>query len=448
MDPAAPPRPPQIPRLPVRLPVEIIEQIIHYLLPQVSQLVAPAQACRVWYTVCIPLIWRRFAPLMSGKLQYLPPLQHLLRAEYDTMRNMVINVAQRGSSLNPILNFSSNFLLIQEVDLSASARSNPSPDAQISDNLLTFLVNCTKLRRLEVAGCANVKGSAFGLILSVLPSLTRLSIANCDRIRTLADELSQCGAPLAIVNMSGLHDLTDVNESVREVFLQCSRTLEVLVLDWSELPGKGEVYLRDRGADSHLSEDAFISLDDLPPMEHLRELSLSRCTLIGDNVLRHLLPHRGNLETLRLDYCLQTTPFTLTLFLTGCPHLRILDLSDTPSATDAVVSTVATACPHLQWLALRGTLGAVTDASLQSLAAHSTDLRALSLNMNVHVTWLALVHLARACARLEALALVGCVQMIDTPVGELFVEFAQGYDVHCMQFHGRVEIARVANLDV
>ncbi|TPX64910.1 hypothetical protein SpCBS45565_g05527 [Spizellomyces sp. 'palustris'] len=390
------------------LPAELAEQIVTSLEAREDG-VSASQVCRFWYRVLVPKIWRRIAPTQS-----------------ETIRQIVINVVQRGIVLSPLMNFSSLFHLIREIDLSRMTIYNAEPKLNfeklimhcrkleslnltnclwVTDTIVMQLINCTKLKRLNLQGCAQVTGDPMGLLLEHLDHLEDLSLAHCTMMRSLHPAFIVCRAPLRVLSLGGIYELSDMNDVLAAIFDNCHATIESLVIDWNSV----------------LNENPFRRLDTLPTM-NLRELNLIRCPRLGGGALARLARHSSNLRKLSLNGSSSLTGANIAGFVQSTPHLTYLDTSFIEDITDDELEDIATACPNLKIVKMLGIGTGITDWTLLSLSAHTTRLRELYMSMNMNITPQAVYSLVVACPNLTILSLLGCGQIMGSRIQQLALE--------------------------
>lgn len=101
----------------------------------------------------------------------------------------------------------------------------------MTDRILAQLINCTKLKKLNLHGCGQISGVAISLLVENLDQLEYLDLSSCTGVTTLGPAFANCRAPLRHLDLS-LYDLIDMPDTVRRVLQACYSTLETLIVAW------------------------------------------------------------------------------------------------------------------------------------------------------------------------------------------------------------------------
>ncbi|KAJ3050276.1 hypothetical protein HK097_008764 [Rhizophlyctis rosea] len=424
-DKVIPPQTKERPPTLTTLPNEILEQIVkrvnatkdHYSLSLVS---------RVCYRTVTPHLWRVLAPT------YL-----------KTLSIIVNNVGKKG----PLLSFNSLFDCVKEIDLSKALIYDTEPSTVfeklilqchnlealdmtnclwLKDEHTTPLINCTKLKRVNFHGCAALKGYKLPLLTQSLLKLEWLSLAFCDHLEELEPVFEDCRAPLKHIDLSGVHDLDDMNRAVRLLFTRCVNTLEEFrVMFNGKLDASGFAILADK----------------TPP---IKRFTLSHCTQIQDDTLYALHPIAPQLEVITLSQMDQVTSQAIVDFIRKAHNLQRLDLSAMDLMTDEGIDEILHTCINIQHLTLNGSRTKYTDTTLYSVAAHLPRLKHFGMIYNEQITLEAVKVLVGSCGQLEELRLTGCKNLKGGWLTRLVTTFEEDGDLF---FKGREEVRRISGAD-
>jgi hypothetical protein len=143
----------------------------------------------------------------------------------------------------------------------------------------------------------------------------------------------------------------------------------------------------------------------------LQRLFLSHSPDLEPDDLHFAIPHLRKLQTLDISRCVQLDDATLQL-LADCVSatLEVLYIKGLIKVSDRGVTAIAQACRRLKVLDL-SYLTAVTDQSMMEIGRHLTQLRAIYLRENYHVTNASINVLTESCTSLEQLTLWGSIRL-------------------------------------
>jgi F-box/leucine-rich repeat protein 7 len=134
----------------------------------------------------------------------------------------------------------------------------------------------------------------------------------------------------------------------------------------------------------------------------LQSLTLTRCTTISDNGFQAWTAYKfEKLTTLCLADCTYLTDKAIVALVNAAKNLRVLDLSFCCALSDTATEVVALGLPRLQELRLAFCGSAVSDASLESVALHLSDLKGISVRGCVRVTGKGVESILSSCPSLE-----------------------------------------------
>ncbi|KAH8174613.1 cyclic nucleotide-binding domain-containing protein [Sarocladium implicatum] len=134
----------------------------------------------------------------------------------------------------------------------------------------------------------------------------------------------------------------------------------------------------------------------------LQSLSLTRCTTISDNGFQSWSAYKfEKLTTLCLADCTYLTDNAIVALVNAAKNLTSLDLSFCCALSDTATEVVALGLPRLRELRLAFCGSAVSDASLESVALHLSELNGISVRGCVRVTGKGVESILSSCSRLQ-----------------------------------------------
>ena len=134
----------------------------------------------------------------------------------------------------------------------------------------------------------------------------------------------------------------------------------------------------------------------------LESLSLTRCTTISDNGFQSWSAYKfEKLTTLCLADCTYLTDNAIVSLVNAAKNLTSLDLSFCCALSDTATEVVALGLPRLRELRLAFCGSAVSDASLESVALHLSELHGISVRGCVRVTGKGVESILSSCSRLS-----------------------------------------------
>ena len=141
----------------------------------------------------------------------------------------------------------------------------------------------------------------------------------------------------------------------------------------------------------------------------LRSLSLTRCTSITDAGFQSWAPFKfDKLWNLCLADCTYLSDNAIVALVNAAKSLTHLDLSFCCALSDTATEVVALGLPRLRELRLAFCGSAVSDASLESIALHLSNLEGISVRGCVRVTGKGVESLLRGCGRLKWIDVSQC----------------------------------------
>lgn len=143
--------------------------------------------------------------------------------------------------------------------------------------------------------------------------------------------------------------------------------------------------------------------------DRIRSLSLTRCTSITDAGFQSWAQCKfERLTHLCLADCTYLSDHAVVALVNAAKSLTHLDLSFCCALSDTATEVVALGLPKLQELRLAFCGSAVSDASLQTIALHLTELEGLSVRGCVRVTGKGVESLVKECPLLKWLDVSQC----------------------------------------
>jgi F-box/leucine-rich repeat protein 7 len=134
----------------------------------------------------------------------------------------------------------------------------------------------------------------------------------------------------------------------------------------------------------------------------LKSLTLTRCTSISDNGFQAWTAYKfEKLTNLCLADCTYLTDNAIVALVNAAKNLRVLDLSFCCALSDTATEVVALGLPRLKELRLAFCGSAVSDASLESVALHLSDLKGISVRGCVRVTGKGVESILSSCSWIE-----------------------------------------------
>nr|KAJ3423198.1 anaphase-promoting complex subunit Hcn1 [Polyrhizophydium stewartii] len=221
--------------------------------------------------------------------------------------------------------------------------------------LETLAEGCKQLRAIELSNCRKITDRGVLALLDRCPHLDAIGLSYC---KNLSD---------AIMDRS-------VWGTVRRVNLQrCTGIFDGGFLRWRDaVPAYGLAALTDSPVVT------FPGMRGVAPFA-LEELNLSDCSFLTDQAIACIGDRCPRLRRLCLSFCCSLTERFAEPLVLGCNELETLDASYCGSAvTDGSLQTLAAGLPQLRRLSIRGCVQ-VTDAGVDTVLQFAAHLEALNL---------------------------------------------------------------------
>ena len=244
------------------------------------------------------------------------------------------------------------------------------------------------LMSLCVDTCIRLQGYGIVSVLQHTTSLTRLSLAQCYRIR---DE------PFINIAQASSHALTDID--VTKCIHLTDRAIIALL---TACPTLTSVCLASVAAITSASLAAMAMYG-----KNIVHVNLSGCPLLDDDGLVALtLSHCLRLQRMHLSGLVRLTGTSFGCIAT-CTSLLELDLSSCRMLTNDHVIEIAKGCVNLHRLSL-SQCTAVEDIALYAISTHCLLLEALELVFCFKITDSGLCAIIRSCHQLGTLDVRAC----------------------------------------
>lgn len=442
------------PLSPANLPHEIIVHIFKFLLTRTTghaNLYNCLQVCRSWCLCGVELLWHR------------PAFTRI-----SSLKKMITVIEGTGQDPQPIFAYAG---FIRRLNYSGIA-------AELRDEHVHFMAQCTNLERLALSDCAAVTDQGLCGFLGSLKSLLSIDLTNVDKVSDAAVQLiaanchrlqglnftncklvtsagiaalgEQCRL-LRRVKLCGCELIT--NEGLLPIFINCPLLLEI---DLYGCPLVGDAAVRQIWITSNhvrelrlancgpLTDAAFpaparrfagssTTALDLPSARRLQSHG-DRLTagMSGGNgsesapTSRGASPDRARalqdpdsaMEPVKVEYQV-TIPLSVPLKAPKMfEHLRILDLTNCSTISDDAIEGIIACAPRIRNLML-SKCTRLTDESVYSIAKLKKNLQFLHLGHVSNITDRAVRHLVDHCTRLRYFDLACCTQLTDLAVTEL-----------------------------
>ena len=281
--------------------------------------------------------------------------------------------------------------------------------ADLTDALFSRLAQCDRLERLTLVNCHAISDDALSRVLPCLPNLVAIdltgvtktsdsviaglaaaskrlqgiNLSGCKNVTDLGVLALAANCPLLRrVKLSGLEHVTDAPVSalakscplLLEIDLNnCKRITDISVRDlWSysihmrEMRLSQCTELTDAAFPAPLRNDNIPRInnpfpsprpsEDLPPLvlskplDHLRMLDLTSCSLITDDAVDGIISHAPKIRNLVLSKCTQLTDRTVENICLLGKHLHYLHLGHAANITDRSIKSLARCCTRLRYV--------------------------------------------------------------------------------------------------
>ncbi|MCO5589680.1 hypothetical protein L7F22_043648 [Adiantum nelumboides] len=333
---------------------------------------------------------------LSGVLKH---TKHLVAADFTDVENLTDKT---------VFTIAENCPRLQGINLSGCKKVT-------SASIAALAKNCKLLRRVKLCGCDLVGDEALAALAEHCPVLLEVDLINCPLISDASvRKIWQFSFHMRELRLAQCGKLTDLAFPAPPSTLQSSADAHI-----HSPIAHGQISIinqgMSRGSDSApTSRGASPMGNTTAPQSRPLNLSSSHDTLprVDIPMHTHLRPSR--------------------MF----DHLRILDLTNCNTISDASIEGIVSNVPRIRNLIL-AKCTRLTNESAYSIARLGKNLHYLHLGHVSNLTDRAVCHLARSCTRLRYIDLACCPQLTDLSVLELAANLPK---------LRRIGLVRVANL--
>eukprot|EP00899_Mesostigma_viride_P010619 jgi/Mesvir1/19559/Mv07031-RA.1 len=258
--------------------------------------------------------------------------------------------------------------------------------AVTDDGVSAVTQHCAHLRHLAIGGCQEVTDAGMLAVAANCPHLWSLDVSGLQHITNASIlAIARHCRQLRGLNLSGCRGSFDGGiTAVAEYCTQLER-LEMchVRMRWATMREVAHNFTR------------------------LRHLNAQGCCGFGDDVISVLAANCPQLRHLSVSNGPYVTDYGIVLLAQRCCQLEHLSILGCDRVTDAGITAVAQQCPRLRHLDICGCCN-VTDASVALVGTHCRELEELKVSARAgRVTDAGLIVVARNCARLRSLTIVG-----------------------------------------
>ncbi|KAH7931222.1 RNI-like protein [Leucogyrophana mollusca] len=263
---------------------------------------------------------------------------------------------------------------------------------QVTDRgVLALAAHCPLLRRVKLSGVEQVTDTPVSALAKSCPLLLEIDLNNCKHITD-----------------KSVRDLWTYSAHMREMRLsQCVELTDAAF----PAPLKSDAVSRPNPfpASSTKHTEEFPPLIIPKPLEHLRMLDLTACSLITDDAVDGIISHAPKIRNLVLSKCQQLTDRTVENICLLGKHLHYLHLGHATSITDRSIKNLARCCTRLRYVDFANCV-LLTDMSVFELSS-LPKLRRIGLVRVSNLTDEAIYALAERHSTLERIHLSYCDQI-------------------------------------
>ncbi|XP_070540751.1 F-box/LRR-repeat protein 2-like [Ptychodera flava] len=259
--------------------------------------------------------------------------------------------------------------------------------------------NCNNLKKLFLHGCNRITKEALKQIGDNCRQLQQLDLSYCYKVSSSSDSEGLLHLP------SSLQDLSLCGTQVNEETLP-DALCRLIHLKKLKLCGIGSL------TESNM-EKIFSAIG-----HQLELVDFNGCGgVVTDDILRSVVNHCKDLESLALSFCTQVTGNTLYPLLENkkrAENITTLVCSGCRSLSYDVLLAIAESCVNLEWFAVAGIV-CVNDVILQTLASNCHRLKVVNFKTCKEITDEGVCALASNCP-LEDIVLSGIHGLTDKSV--------------------------------
>ncbi|KAG8218649.1 hypothetical protein J3R82DRAFT_4314 [Butyriboletus roseoflavus] len=297
--------------------------------------------------------------------------------------------------------------------------------ADLTDALFCRLAQCDRLERLTLVNCHAISDDALSRVLPCLPNLVAIDLTGVTKTSdTVIAGLAAASKRLQGINLSGCKNVSDVGVLALATNCPLLRRVKLSGLEHvtdapvSALAKSCPLLLEiDLNNCKHITD---ISVRDLwTHSTHMREMRLSQCTELTDAAFPAPL-RNDNIPRTNNPFPPPKYSEELPPLVTSKPldHLRMLDLTSCSLITDDAVDGIISHASKIRNLVL-SKCTQLTDRTVENVCLLGKHLHYLHLGHATNITDRSIKSLARCCTRLRYVDFANCTLLTDMSVFEL-----------------------------
>lgn len=445
------------------LPHEILLHIFKYVAISPPDLRRSLTVCKAWCLCGVELLWHRPS---FYRISSLFKLIHIIRRPDQTFpyANFVrrLNLSLLANDLEDSLfgrmavctrlerlTLTGCTMISDDTIASVLQHTKHLVAADFSDvvqltdkSVMTIAENCPRLQGINLTGCKNVTSASIAQLAKSCKLLRRVKLCGCELIGDEAlAALAECCPVLLEVDLINCPLISDA--SVRRIWqysfhmrelrlAQCGKLTDLAFPAppstlHSSAAGRGVTGSMAAGHAASLQQSMIRGSDSAPTSR-----GVSPTGNMGEGHARPLVFSSSDDALPRIDMPMHTHLRPSRMF----DHLRILDLTNCNTISDASIEGIVSNVPRIRNLIL-AKCTRLTNESAYSIARLGKNLHYLHLGHVSNLTDRAVCHLARSCTRLRYIDLACCPQLTDLSVLELAANLPK---------LRRIGLVRVSNL--
>lgn len=208
--------------------------------------------------------------------------------------------------------------------------------SKVSDKgILAFAENCPMLRRVKLSGLSSLTDTSISAVAKSCPLLLEIDLNHC-----------------SLITDASLRDIWTHSIHMREMRVShCSQLTDAAFPASPRL--EGLLYPDSRHAFPSSSNETASELPPLVlprPLEHLRMLDLTMCSLVTDDSIEGIIHYAPKIRNLVLSKCSLLTDRSVENICRLGRHLHYLHLGHAIKITDSSVRTLARSCTRLRYV--------------------------------------------------------------------------------------------------
>ncbi|KAF5387725.1 hypothetical protein D9615_000551 [Tricholomella constricta] len=423
-----------------QLPAEILIHILKHL-HSTRDVLSALRVSRKWCECSVELLWHK--PVFP-KYETLKKMSRSLVAHHQTftyarfIRRLNLSTLSGGVKDEILSTFAScdrleRLTLINCENITANTLTrilSCFPNLVAVD--LTGVANTTneaiiglalaarRLQGINLAGCRNVSDEGIMAFAQSCPMLRRVKLSGLTTLTDAPISAIAKSCPLLLeIDLNHCHLITDV--SIRKIWIHSTHMREMRVSHCSQLTDAAfPAPPRPDGLVPHDAPHPFPSNPsdsgtELPPLvlsrplEHLRMLDLTACSLVTDDAIEGIISYAPKIRNLVLSKCSLLTDRSVENMCKLGRHLHYLHLGHAAKITDSSVRTLARSCTRLRYVDFANCV-LLTDMSVFELSA-LPKLRRIGLVRVNNLTDEAIYSLGERHTSLERIHLSYCDQI-------------------------------------